>query len=82
MTMTSLRGRLMFHMMVNAYWEELEFEIPSVPEPSDSVWMRWIDTFRESPDDISSWDEAEAIREDVYPVSPRSLVVLVSRIKN
>jgi isoamylase len=82
MTMTSLRGRLMFHMMVNAYWEELEFEIPSVPGPSDRVWMRWIDTFRESPYDISSWDEAAVVREAAIPVQPRSMVILVSRIKN
>jgi glycogen operon protein len=73
MTLRSLRGRLMFHMMINAYWEKLEFEIPPVPESSDTGWMRWVDTFRESPDDICSWDEADVVRETVYPVQPRSV---------
>lgn len=29
---------------------------------SGSGWMRWIDTSLESPGDICSWDEAEAVR--------------------
>ena len=81
LTMRSLKGRLMLHIMINAYWEELSFEIPPVPEPSDTGWMRWIDTFREAPDDISSWDEAEAVREAAYPVHPRSVVLLVARLE-
>jgi len=71
----------MIHIMVNAYWEGLEFEIPAVPELFGG-WMRWIDTFRESPDDISTWEDAAAIRGNVYQVQPRSIVVLVSRLKS
>jgi len=82
LTMTSLTGRLMFHMMINTFWEELKFEVPPIKEPSDTGWMRWIDTFRESPEDICSWDEAPAVRETVYPVQPRSLVVLAALLKN
>ena len=82
LTMTSLTGRLMFHMMINTFWEELKFEVPVTAELSGSGWMRWIDTFRESPEDISSWDDAVAVREAVYPVQPRSVVVLVTRIEN
>ncbi|NJD57323.1 MAG: glycogen debranching protein GlgX [Nitrospirae bacterium] len=81
LTMRSLTGRLMIHMIFNSYWEELHFEIPPVPEASDTGWMRWIDTSRESPDDICSWDEAEAVREAAYPVRPRSVVVLMARLK-
>jgi len=68
--------------MINAYWEGMEFEVPSVPEPSDSVWMRWIDTALESPDDVCTWDDAETVREIVYPVQPRSVVILVARMEN
>jgi glycogen operon protein len=81
-TVRSLRGRFMIHLMTNAYWEELEFEIPSVPELSGSDWKRWIDTARESPDDICSWAEAEAVRESLYPVQSRSVVVLVGRMED
>lgn len=82
LTMTSLTGRLMFHIMINVYWEELKFEVPSVPEDSDTGWMRWIDTALESPYDICTWAEAEAFRGYVYPVQPRSMVFLVARLKN
>ena len=82
MTMKSLTGRLVYHMMFNAYWEELAFEVPPVAEFSGHEWKRWIDTSRESPDDICSWDEAASVRETVCPVQSRSVVVLVSRIKN
>jgi glycogen operon protein len=82
LTVRSLKGRFIIHMMVNAYWDKLDFEIPSVPELSGSDWMRWIDTARESPDDICSWDEAEPLRQTLYAVRPRSVAVLVGRLKN
>jgi glycogen operon protein len=72
----------MFHMMANAYWEPLEFEVPQVEEFSGHDWKRWIDTAQESPDDISSWSEAVEVREAVYPVQPRSVVILAARLKN
>lgn len=81
LTVRSRGGRFMIHMMINAYWEGLEFEIPSVPELS-GVWMRWIDTFRESPDDISTWEESVPVSGNVYLVHPRSIVMLVARIEN
>jgi glycogen operon protein len=81
LTLRSLRGRFMIHMMFNTYWERLEFEIPIVPELSGQDWMRWIDTSLESPADICTWDEAEAVRGTRYAVQPRSVVVLVGRLE-
>jgi glycogen operon protein len=81
LTVGSIRERFMMHMMVNAYWEALEFEIPSVTGLPHSGWKRWIDTSRESPDDICSWEEAEAVRQTLYAMQPRSLVVLVGRLE-
>jgi len=81
LTVRSIGGRFMIHIMVNAYWEGLEFEVPSVPKRSGG-WMRWIDTSRESPDDICHWEEAEAVRENVYLVKPRSVVILVAGMEN
>ena len=40
------------HVMCNAYWEALDFDLPDVPETAVSGWQRWIDTARESPEDI------------------------------
>jgi glycogen operon protein len=81
-TLWSIRGRFVFHVMINAYWETLEFEVPPVSGFSGHEWLRWIDTYRESPDDICSWDEAEIMREALCPVQPRSVAVLIARLKN
>ena len=67
----------MFHIMINAYWKDMEFEVPPVSGLEYEGWRQWIDTARESPEDILSWDETVAVREAVYPVQSRSLVVLV-----
>ena len=82
LTATSLRGRFMIHLMMNAYWEDLEFEVPSVAVSPGQNWKRWIDTFMESPEDICSWDDAAVFREAIYKVRSRSLVVLVARLEN
>jgi glycogen operon protein len=82
MTVFSITSTVVFHIMINAFWEELRFEIPPAADPSGSNWVRWIDTFRESPDDMCYWEKAEAVRENVYPVKPRSVVILVTGIEN
>ncbi|HWO92984.1 MAG TPA: glycogen debranching protein GlgX [Methylomirabilota bacterium] len=40
------KERVFFHVILNAYWEPLEFELPSV---ADGAWRRWIDTFLDAP---------------------------------
>ncbi|HTY25768.1 MAG TPA: glycogen debranching protein GlgX [Desulfomonilaceae bacterium] len=82
LTLRSLRGRFMIHIMVNAYWEPLTFEVPPLAESADHDWMRWIDTARESPDDICTLDEAFPFAEPICHVQPRSLVVLVTWLLN
>ena len=69
------RGNLRFHAMLNAYWESLEFELPSLGGHADS-WHRWIDTSLDSPDDIVEWRAAPAFEGRAYLVGPRSVVVL------
>jgi glycogen operon protein len=49
-TIESLSKDVMWHYMVNAYHEALEFELPQVKDASH--WKRWIDTSLASPDDI------------------------------
>ena len=81
LTARSIQGRFTIHLMVNAYWEELQFEVPDSNELSASEWRCWIDTSRESPDDISpSWENAKPFRGKNYSVQPRSIAVLHARI--
>ena len=66
--------------MFNAYWEALDFDLPAVPENAVSGWQRWIDTARESPEDIVDMPAAPPVPESQYHVMPRSVVVLAVRI--
>ncbi len=69
-----------FHLILNAYWEPLDFELPSVSSGTQTTWHRWIDTFLDSPRDISAWDAAPAVPGFIYRAGPRSVVVLWSRL--
>jgi glycogen operon protein len=69
---------VMLHLIINAFWEALEFELPALAETGET-WRRCIDTHRDAPDDICGWEDAPAVREHSYRVHPRSVVVLVAR---
>jgi glycogen operon protein len=61
------------HLILNAYWEPLDFELPVVnPGP----WRRWIDTALDPPDDITPWEEARPVSSATYKVQARSVVLL------
>jgi len=65
----------LFHVMINAYWEPLSFELPAVDD-AGHPWRRWIDTFLDSPEDIAEWDHAREIVGTSYRAEPRSVVIL------
>jgi glycogen operon protein len=67
---------LRVYLMMNAYWEPLQFQLPVLNGNGSSAWRRWIDTALESPQDIVDWRTAPPISESVYPVEARSVVVL------
>jgi glycogen operon protein len=62
------------YVMVNAYWEPLEF---GVQEGRPSGWQRAVDTGQESPDDICEPGRGVPLTSVRYTVRPRSVVVLV-----
>jgi isoamylase len=64
------------HMILNAYREPLEFELPSPDERGQDVWHRWIDTSLESPHDIVPWPTAPTIASMAYRAQAHSVVVL------
>jgi isoamylase len=67
--------RLLIHMILNAYWEPLEFELPPVGN-SNSAWRLWIDTSLDSPNDICEWQTSPRISAHTYTAAPHSVVVL------
>jgi isoamylase len=70
---------LRLHLVLNAYWEPLEFDLPFAPGPAN-VWRRWIDTALDPPDEIVDWQAAQPVPSKTYHAGPRSVVVLVAGI--
>ena len=66
---------LRLHLILNAYWEPLEFELP----PQDGGWQRWIDTALDPPHEIVEWQSAPHLSSRTYEAGPRSVVVLFAR---
>ncbi len=79
--MRLLRSRVLLHLMVNAYWEALDFEIPVLGDDHEP-WRRCLDTFLASPDDACPWEDAAAVGSPTYLVQPRSLVLLMTRARD
>ena len=71
---------LLFHIILNAYWEPLEFELPHADDVVGESWRRWIDTTLGSPNDIVEWDTAPPVLDRSYRAGPRSVVVLFARL--
>jgi isoamylase len=68
---------IVLYVILNAYWEWLEFELPAT---GGEPWHRWIDTSLDSPDDVSEWHCAPRVESGVYRTGPRSVVVLYARL--
>jgi glycogen operon protein len=64
---------MLLHLILNAYWEPLDFELP---RRSKGAWRRWIDTALSSPQDIVHWREAPSVPAENYRAEARSVVVL------
>jgi glycogen operon protein len=68
-----LQEGLRFYLILNAYWEPLDFEVPAATE----AWHRWIDTALDSPHDIVEWQLAPTLPGPTYHTAEYSVVVLV-----
>jgi glycogen operon protein len=67
---------LLFHLILNGYWEPLQFELPEVSSLGQDPWRRWIDTSLSSPHDIVPWRTAPHIQGYSYRAEARSVAVL------
>jgi glycogen operon protein len=74
-TMTNASRRSRLHLMANAWWEPLVFEVPPA-NAGEKPWRNWIDTAKASPLDILSADDLAPSAELECRVHPRSIQVL------
>ncbi|WP_235612103.1 glycogen debranching protein GlgX [Gloeocapsopsis dulcis] len=64
------------HVMLNMYWENLEFEVPFL---EGRGWYKFVDTAESSPIDIVEAGKEAAISGNVCLVKDRSVVILISK---
>jgi glycogen operon protein len=77
-TMRCPAGRCAMHMILNAFGEPLDFELPGPHAGGKYDWRRIVDTSQASPEDISEPHVALAAGSP-YTAGPRSVVVLVAQ---
>ena len=78
----TVRGRRgLFHVIFNAYWKMLEFELPPTSEQGLTAWRRIIDTSKDSPEDFYEMETAPTISSKSLTVAARSVIVLVAHLK-
>ena len=70
------REQLQMYLILNAYREPLDFELPAVDPEGSNPWRRWIDTALDAPYDIVPWQTAPAVPGCTYGAEARSVVVL------
>jgi isoamylase len=80
-TIRSIGARFLVHGMLNAYWEPLRFQLPSVPADRGSEWRRCLDTALPSPEDAQPWEDARLVNVSTYLVQPRSITVLAAALQ-
>jgi glycogen operon protein len=77
-TVEAREEKLLFHVIVNAYWQPLDFELPRLDRAGKNLWGRWIDTALDAPHDIVEWEKAEIVPGDTYRAESRSVAILMS----
>lgn len=70
-----------FHVMVNFYWEPLNFALPPSPRRSSTGWRRVLDTALPAPDDFCMLEDAPQVVGERYRVAPRTVVLLATEIR-
>jgi isoamylase len=79
MHMSCSADNLTFYVILNAYHEPLEFELPLVRDGKHQ-WRRWIDTSFDSPDDITEWRSAPKVTTSIYAAGSHSVTVLFAHL--
>jgi glycogen operon protein len=76
-TVTLAGGEARLHLIVNAFWQKLEFELPPRGD-GFSPWLRIVDTAIDAPDDVRTWADEAVVQQAGYSAEARSVVLLVA----
>jgi glycogen operon protein len=79
MTLAGFDGDPDLHVMLNTYWDSLEFDLPAVP---GRRWLIAVDTAQTPPHDIADPGAESPVAGTTCTVQSRSVVVLVNQVWN
>ena len=65
------REKTLVHLILNGYWQPLDFELPRLDSAGENPWRRWIDTSLDSPRDIVEWETAQSVPGYAYRTEAR-----------
>ncbi len=63
------------HVMVNAFWKSLKFQIPQLKEKK---WYKVVDTAEEAPNDFTEVGKGKKIDKRLLTINDRSIIVLMA----
>jgi isoamylase len=66
------------HFALNAWWQPLDFELPTQDGATIGGWRRIVDTSLAAPRDLALPDEAEPVTGATHRVAERSVVMLAA----
>jgi glycogen operon protein len=69
------------HVMINAYWDKLSFELPVLSKNPKGKWVKIVDTAEESPYDIKTIKEGTPIKGNLVELNDRSIMILYTSEK-
>ncbi len=75
-TLAGFDGDSDIHVMMNMYWDDLEFEVPEIKERR---WFNKIDTNKQTPCDFLESANETLVSDKKVTVAGRSIVVLISK---
>jgi len=67
-----------FHIILNAYWEPLTFQLPPISGDGILGWRRVVDTSLDPPQDFCNLADAPCIEDSKYTAQPRSVVIFAA----
>ncbi|OKO88025.1 glycogen debranching protein [Bradyrhizobium sp. NAS80.1] len=71
---------ILLHVIINAYWELLEFELPLLDD-AYGPWRRCIDTSLAPPEDVCAPNDGPVVALPMYRAQPRSVVILFTQTR-
>jgi glycogen operon protein len=75
-TLAGLDGEEDIHILLNMYWEPLDFDLPPL---AGRTWYLAVDTAENAPQDAAEPGKEKHITNDSFSAQGRSVVVLVSQ---